>query len=107
MMTTQTPKARADRTPLRACRYCQRGVEDDRQAAALHLLLTCPKATGEASKAARDSLRGMREGAAASSAARAKAGGADARGQELARRQVIAAWNANIGPQAADLLEDE
>ena len=42
--------ARAARARLRPCRFCPANVEDDAQAAAMHLMF-CPRAAGQAKAA--------------------------------------------------------
>lgn len=97
-------KARSQRTHQRPCRFCPATAEDDVQALALHLLLTCKRAPKEARAVALDTLRRLRDAAVAQSVERAAAGGETKKGQEMAAAQVRAAWHENLGPEVAALL---
>jgi len=95
--------ARAARSRLRPCRFCPASVEDDAQAAAMHLMF-CPRASDEAFAAAVAALLELRKSAVVESVASARAGGADAAGQAKAAEQVKTAWAFRLGERVTDVL---
>ncbi len=95
--------ARAARTRLRPCRFCPSQVEDDAQAAAMHLMF-CERASDEAFGVAVTALLEMRREAVVASVESVRAGGADAAGQRKAAEQVRLAWAFRLGERVTDVL---
>lgn len=89
---------------LRRCTFCPAEVEEDAQAAALHLLQACPRASDRARAAAVQVLLTLRAEAEAKAQESATRGGAEASGRALAATQVRLAWADRVGPVVAGLL---